>query len=104
LAIRVRKVPRTSNRAFRTGPQSSNERPRIETSPSALGSPLAAASRLEPGRLADAVEILERQLIGSTLERTGGNISETARVLGLTRRGLHLKMRRLGLESIVAGL
>ena len=54
-------------------------------------------------QLADAVEVLERQLISTTLERTGGNISETARVLGLTRRGLHLKMRRLGLESIAAG-
>ena len=31
-----------------------------------------------------------------------GNISETARVLGLTRRGLYLKMRRLGLEATLA--
>ncbi|HWN86383.1 MAG TPA: sigma-54 dependent transcriptional regulator, partial [Vicinamibacterales bacterium] len=62
-----------------------------------------AGMRVEPGKLADAVEVLERQLISTTLERTGGNISETARVLGLTRRGLHLKMRRLGLESIAAG-
>jgi DNA-binding NtrC family response regulator len=62
-----------------------------------------AGPRVEPGKLADAVEVLERQLISTTLERTGGNISETARVLGLTRRGLHLKMRRLGLESIAAG-
>ncbi len=28
-----------------------------------------------------------------------GNISETARTLGLTRRGLYLKLRRLGLEA-----
>ena len=62
-----------------------------------------AGPRVEPGNLADAVEVLERQLITSTLERTGGNITQTARVLGLTRRGLHLKMRRLGLESIAAG-
>ena len=33
------------------------------------------------------------------LDLTGGNISETARSLGLTRRGLYLKLRRLGLDS-----
>ncbi|MBI3494177.1 MAG: sigma 54-interacting transcriptional regulator [Acidobacteria bacterium] len=51
--------------------------------------------------LASAVESVERELIQSALDRTGGNISETARVLGLTRRGLYLKMRRLGLDTRV---
>jgi hydrogenase-4 transcriptional activator len=46
-----------------------------------------------------AVDQLERSMIRSTLERTGGNISEAARLLGLTRRGLYLKMRRLGLDG-----
>ena len=55
-----------------------------------------------PGNLAAAVETVERQLIISTLDRTRGNISESARVLGLTRRGLYLKMRRLGLEGEIA--
>jgi DNA-binding NtrC family response regulator len=49
--------------------------------------------------LASAVEQVERELIQATLDRTGGNISETARSLGLTRRGLYLKLRRLGLDS-----
>jgi DNA-binding NtrC family response regulator len=49
--------------------------------------------------LAAAVERLEKDMIRSALERTGGNISETARVLGLTRRGLYLKLRRLGLDA-----
>jgi DNA-binding NtrC family response regulator len=52
-----------------------------------------------PTSLAEAIEQVERDLIQSTLDRTGGNISETARVLGLTRRGLYLKLRRLGLAS-----
>jgi len=52
--------------------------------------------------LAEAVERVERELITSALERTGGNISETARILGLTRRGLYLKMRRLGLDGVPA--
>ena len=48
------------------------------------------------------VERIERDLITATLSSTAGNISETARVLGLTRRGLYLKMRRLGLEASMA--
>jgi transcriptional regulator of acetoin/glycerol metabolism len=43
-------------------------------------------------------------MIGNTLERTGGNISETARLLGLTRRGLYLKLRRLGLDVVSADI
>jgi DNA-binding NtrC family response regulator len=55
-----------------------------------------------PGNLAEAVERVERELIAAALDRTNGNISETARLLGLTRRGLYLKMRRLGLDGIPA--
>jgi hydrogenase-4 transcriptional activator len=46
-----------------------------------------------------AVERLEREMIRAALDRSSGNISETARTLGLTRRGLYLKMRRLGLDD-----
>jgi DNA-binding NtrC family response regulator len=55
-----------------------------------------------PQNLAAAVEHVERELIGTTLDHTGRNISETARVLGLTRRGLYLKMRRLKLEGVTS--
>ncbi|HXE79290.1 MAG TPA: sigma 54-interacting transcriptional regulator [Vicinamibacterales bacterium] len=51
--------------------------------------------------LAAAVEEVERELIRNTLDRTHGNISEAARTLGLTRRGLYLKLRRLGMERQV---
>jgi len=54
------------------------------------------------GNLSAAIEAVERELITATLERTRGNISETARNLGLTRRGLYLKMARLGLEAVGA--
>jgi DNA-binding NtrC family response regulator len=64
--------------------------------------PAAAERETQPGNLAAAVERIERDLISATLDRTSGNISETARVLGLTRRGLYLKMRRLRLEGIAA--
>ena len=59
-----------------------------------------AAGRPRPGaNLASAVEQVERDMIQAALDRAGGNISETARALGLTRRGLYLKLRRLGLDS-----
>jgi DNA-binding NtrC family response regulator len=51
------------------------------------------------GNLAAAVEQVERELIQAALDRAAGNISEAARTLGLTRRGLYLKLRRLGLDT-----
>ena len=49
--------------------------------------------------LASVVDEIERDLIREMMTRHRGNISETARALGLTRRGLYLKLRRLGLED-----
>jgi hydrogenase-4 transcriptional activator len=57
------------------------------------GTPRAAAN------LADAIEEVERELIQAALNGSSGNISQAARVLGLTRRGLYLKLRRLGLDA-----
>ena len=65
-------------------------------------SPNAGPSRvaLRGGQtLASVVDEIERDLIREMLGRHRGNISETARALGLTRRGLYLKLRRLGLEN-----
>jgi DNA-binding NtrC family response regulator/tetratricopeptide (TPR) repeat protein len=63
------------------------------------GSRAAARQPAAAANLAAAVEQLERDLIQTALDRSRGNISETARTLGLTRRGLYLKLRRLGLEG-----
>jgi DNA-binding NtrC family response regulator len=49
--------------------------------------------------LAAAVERLERDLIEAALTRSAGNISRTARELGLTRRGLYLKLQRLAIPA-----
>jgi DNA-binding NtrC family response regulator len=49
--------------------------------------------------LAASVDDLEREIIEATLHKSSGNISEAARTLGLTRRGLYLKLRRLGFEA-----
>jgi DNA-binding NtrC family response regulator/tetratricopeptide (TPR) repeat protein len=75
--------------------------------PDALSPTLAGTAAVDPrgharGRrmsLSAAVERLEREMIEAALERSGGNISETARALGLTRRGLYLKMERLGVAG-----
>jgi DNA-binding NtrC family response regulator len=62
---------------------------------------LGGLSRARPRRtnLSSAVENLERELIEGALAHAAGNISETARALGLTRRGLYLKMQRLGVSG-----
>lgn len=49
--------------------------------------------------LADALAELERHMIAEALERHHGNISRAARELGLTRRGLYLKLDRLNLSA-----
>ena len=69
---------------------------RLPSTPSSASS--VRVSRSSPN-LASAVEQVERDLIQAALDRAGGNISETARSLGLTRRGLYLKIRRLGLDA-----
>jgi DNA-binding NtrC family response regulator len=51
------------------------------------------------GTLAEAIDALERDVITAALQRSSGNISEAARTLGLTRRGLYLKLKRLGLDT-----
>ena len=56
---------------------------------------------LSPGEPLDLdihVARLERRLILEALERTDGNRTQAARLLGISRNGLALKMERLGLE------
>lgn len=50
-------------------------------------------------KLEPTVEQLERKLITIALARTKGNRSKAARMLGLSRNGLTMKMERLGIES-----
>jgi transcriptional regulator with GAF, ATPase, and Fis domain len=51
------------------------------------------------GTLADALAEVERRMISDALRRHGGNISRAARELGLTRRGLYLKLERHDLSA-----
>ena len=66
----------------------------------ASGSASGSRVSLRGGQtLASVVDEIERDLIREMMTRHRGNISETARALGLTRRGLYLKLRRLGIEG-----
>jgi len=51
------------------------------------------------GTLDDAVTELEMQMIRGALARNNWNISRVASELGLTRRGLYLKLTRYGIEK-----
>lgn len=50
--------------------------------------------RLENLTLAEAVAEVERRMINEALRKHNGNVSRAARELGLTRRGLYLKLDR----------
>ncbi|HYY58521.1 MAG TPA: sigma 54-interacting transcriptional regulator [Pyrinomonadaceae bacterium] len=64
--------------------------------PPALVTPINAAAATPPEgtTLADALADLERRMIAEVMRKHGGNISRAARELGLTRRGLYLKLER----------
>ncbi|HEX8098556.1 MAG TPA: sigma 54-interacting transcriptional regulator, partial [Pyrinomonadaceae bacterium] len=49
--------------------------------------------------LADALAEVERRMISEALRKHGGNISRAARELGLTRRGLYLKLERYEISA-----
>jgi two-component system response regulator HydG len=53
---------------------------------------------LPPGEAgAVSLEALEKATILKTLDQTGGNKSEAARRLGITRRTLHQKLKKYGM-------
>jgi DNA-binding NtrC family response regulator/tetratricopeptide (TPR) repeat protein len=72
-------------------------------SPTSPGAPVTLASMtssaVENVTLADALAEVERRMIADALRRHRGNISRAARELGLTRRGLYLKLERYQLSA-----
>ncbi|HEX8149952.1 MAG TPA: sigma 54-interacting transcriptional regulator [Pyrinomonadaceae bacterium] len=70
------------------------------SAPSAGLAATAAAQAIAQGlTLADAMGELERRMIAEALRKHNGNISRAARELGLTRRGLYLKLGRHDLSA-----
>jgi DNA-binding NtrC family response regulator len=60
--------------------------------------PVARGPRLRD-RIRSATRRLERDAIEDALRATGGNVTQAAQRLGLSRRGLQLKMRELGIDG-----
>lgn len=58
------------------------------------------ASGTHAGTLDEAVSELEIQMIKGSLAKHNWNISRVANELGLTRRGLYLKLSRYGIEKV----
>jgi hydrogenase-4 transcriptional activator len=98
-----RVVARAEDSAVITPDQLSPELKRTSspTTPSASVSSLSSmtGSASQSLTLADALEEVERRMISDALRKHGGNISRAARELGLTRRGLYLKLERYQLSA-----
>jgi len=48
----------------------------------------------------EATSKLERELIVRALSQTGGNVTQTARLLKISRKSLQTKMKDLGLREV----
>ena len=57
----------------------------------------SARSALETLELAPNVSALERRVIREALDKAGGNRTQAAKLLGISRNGLAIKMEKLGL-------
>jgi DNA-binding NtrC family response regulator len=51
------------------------------------------------GRLQRALDAAARREIETALQETGGNVSEAAKALGISRVGLHARMKKLGIKA-----
>lgn len=59
--------------------------------------PLPAADEMAPASFQAAREEYDRALVAAALERAGRNLSETSRILGISRNTLKVRLRRYGL-------
>jgi transcriptional regulator with GAF, ATPase, and Fis domain len=64
-----------------------------------LASPASADGLPKDLLLDEAVMALEVEWINRAMQATGGNISQAARVLGLSRQGLHNKLAKYGIRG-----
>jgi DNA-binding NtrC family response regulator len=97
-----RTVARAEDGAIITPEQLSPELKRTSspTTPSAASIASMPTMNVQTtGTLAEALAEVERKMIADALRRHNGNISRAARELGLTRRGLYLKLERHDLSA-----
>ena len=74
----------------------------ISTAPPAQDASLSAALSGDAGlkeHVKVAMSRLERDIVSRALAQTGGNVTHAARLLKISRKGLQLKMKELGLRE-----
>ncbi|MBW2733228.1 MAG: sigma-54-dependent Fis family transcriptional regulator [Deltaproteobacteria bacterium] len=81
---------------LREAPEARRHPRRGETNPKRMEASLKEAVRAETERV-------ERQMILSALEETGGNVTHAAKRLKISRKSLQIKMRDLGLREPASG-
>ena len=77
-------------------------RPQLNDAPAVAGRTHASSRKLPArvhGKLKDALEELEREMIKEGLRRTGWNKSKLAKELGISRAGLIMKVEKYGLDK-----
>jgi DNA-binding NtrC family response regulator len=74
----------------------------LSSTPPPMSSDLDAALAAEGGlkeHVKVAMSRLERELVSRALQQTNGNVTHAARLLKISRKGLQLKMKELGLRE-----
>jgi len=102
----VRELENAVERAMLLGGDSSLTPADFETghaaAPGPVDSPAAAVDVSAPGGIKSAARaaaaVAERRMIRAAMESTGGNVTQAAARLGLSRRGLQLKLKEFGLR------
>ena len=95
----------TSSAACAPAPQTSNTPAAGSQMPRSIVDPYLKiqAALASEGGLKEHVKVamsrLERELVSRALQQTGGNVTHAARLLKISRKGLQLKMKELGLRE-----
>jgi two-component system response regulator HydG len=67
------------------------------------GEPLGSGDQSLPGRMRRPTEMIERKAIMDMLKQHGGNITRTAKALGISRATLQNKMKKLHISAVRDG-
>ena len=77
-----------------------NELPKNEVRNKAADDQLILSDSVSTMSLRDARELFEHEYLLTQINRFGGNISRTAKFVGMERSALHRKLKSLGVASV----